>query len=86
VEAQACGLPGVSTRVGAIHELVEDERTGLLADAGDEVGLFERLDRLVEDGDLRARMSEAARRRSLEHFDLQRNAGRLVELMREIAA
>jgi len=31
-------------------------------------------------------MSEAARRRSLEHFDLRRNAGRLVELMREIAA
>jgi glycosyltransferase involved in cell wall biosynthesis len=86
VEAQACGLPGVSTRVGAIHELMEDERTGLLADAGDEVGLFERLDRLVQDADLRARMSEAARQRSLEHFDLRRNAGRLVELMREIAA
>jgi glycosyltransferase involved in cell wall biosynthesis len=85
VEAQSVGLPGVSTRVGAIHELVADGETGLLAPANDEAALFERLDRLVEDESLRARMSASARARSVERFDIRKNAAQLVELMREIA-
>ncbi|MEP7345315.1 MAG: glycosyltransferase family 4 protein, partial [Gemmatimonadaceae bacterium] len=71
VEAQAAGLPGVSTRVGAIHELVVDGETGLLAPAGDEDGFFDRMDQLVEDDGMRKRMSEAARERAVTRFDLR---------------
>jgi len=35
VEAMACGVPVVSTRVSAIPELVEDGSTGLLVPPGD---------------------------------------------------
>jgi glycosyltransferase involved in cell wall biosynthesis len=86
IEAQAAGLPGVSTRLGAIHEIVEDAVTGFLAPPDDEVALFECLDHLVEDEGLRARMSTAARERMLAHFDLRRNATRLVDMMHGIAA
>jgi glycosyltransferase involved in cell wall biosynthesis len=86
VEAQASGLPGVSTRVGAIDELVTDGETGLLAPPNDSVALFEQLDRLVEDASLRNRMSKAARDRAVKHFDLRKNASRLVELMYGIAS
>jgi glycosyltransferase involved in cell wall biosynthesis len=86
VEAAACGLAGVSTRLGAIHELVDEDRTGFLAAPGDEADLFERLDRLVTDDALRARMGEAARAHMVANFDLRKNAARLVELMSDIGA
>ena len=97
IEAQAAGLPGVSTRVGAIHDMLVHGETGLLADVSvrgprgrreaqvDESQVFAALDRLVSDGALRARMGEAARSRVLARYDARKNTLRLLEIMRRIA-
>lgn len=98
IEAQAVGLPGVSTRVGAIHDLLLEQQTGFLAPVEiavegaqreatvDEAELFSALDRLVEDQATRERMGRAAREHVLTHFNARKNTLRLVELMLQLAA
>jgi glycosyltransferase involved in cell wall biosynthesis len=58
-EAAACGTPSVVSDVAGHADAVVDGETGLLCRGGD--ALRAGLDRLLRDGDLRARMSAAAR-------------------------
>jgi glycosyltransferase involved in cell wall biosynthesis len=97
IEAQAAGMPCVSTRVGAIHDMIAHGETGFLAPVEmhgplgerraeiDEAAVFAALDRLVSDAALRARMGEAARERMLRHFDARKNTLALIELMARLA-
>jgi glycosyltransferase involved in cell wall biosynthesis len=75
LEAWAAGLPVVSTRVGGIPMVLEDGRTGLLLDSGDEDALAASLIRLTGDEDLRRRLGEAGRARAEADFDTRRMAG-----------
>jgi glycosyltransferase involved in cell wall biosynthesis len=61
-EAVAHGLPVVSTKTGAIPELVGDD-AGLLVPVGDAAALVEALARVLSDTDLRVRLSKGARLR-----------------------
>src|SRR5262249_51615930 len=58
-EAIARGLPVVSTRTGAIADIVGD--AGLLVDAGDEAALAHALGRTIGDASNRRRLAAAAR-------------------------
>jgi glycosyltransferase involved in cell wall biosynthesis len=69
MEAMAAGKACAMTSVGAIPELIEDGRSGLLAVPGDAASLAEQLRAFVEDTGLRTRMGEAARRRAMARFD-----------------
>jgi glycosyltransferase involved in cell wall biosynthesis len=60
-EALARGLPVVSTRTGAIADLVGEE-AGLLVSPGDVDALSEALSRVLEDASLHARLAAGARR------------------------
>lgn len=59
LEAFAAGLPVVTTPVGGIPEVVEDGVNGLLVEPGDVGALSAAVIRLLEDADLRAKMSAA---------------------------
>ncbi|HWW95925.1 MAG TPA: glycosyltransferase family 4 protein, partial [Vicinamibacteria bacterium] len=72
VEALSFGLPVISSRVGAIPEVVEHERSGLLVAAGDVGTLAEAMLRLASERSLAVRMGEAARAAFLERFTLER--------------
>ncbi|HKU36903.1 MAG TPA: glycosyltransferase family 4 protein [Polyangiales bacterium] len=85
LEANAAGLPAVITDIGGISEIVREGETGFLVFPGDEVGFYERLDRLVADAALRQRMGIAARRRVEERFDARKNAEAVLDLMRRMA-
>jgi glycosyltransferase involved in cell wall biosynthesis len=61
LEAMAAGLPIVASRVGGIPELVDHQRTGLLAPPGDSTALAEALCTLMADRELGARLGSAAR-------------------------
>jgi glycosyltransferase involved in cell wall biosynthesis len=71
LEALACGLPVVASRIGGIPELVEDGRTGLLFPAGDAEALADGIARLADDRELRQRMSREARSTALECFSVE---------------
>ena len=67
-EAAALGLPAVTSRVGAVPEVVEDGGTGLLC-APDDVDSFARaLGELAANAELRARLGSAARARAEQRW------------------
>jgi len=60
MEAMACGVPLVASRIGGLTDLVTDGETGLLVEAGDAVGLRGALARVQADPGLASRMGAAA--------------------------
>jgi glycosyltransferase involved in cell wall biosynthesis len=68
IEAMAARLPVVSTNVGGISEVVEDEATGLLAPAGDDLALADRLLRVANSPNHCAQLVVAAQRRATDLF------------------
>lgn len=79
LEAQSQGLAVVSTPVGGIPELLNDEVNGLLVPARDPAALAAAIRRLMEDPLLRKRFGEEGRKRVRERFSLQSNIGPLAE-------
>jgi colanic acid/amylovoran biosynthesis glycosyltransferase len=80
MEALACGIPAVATRISGIPELVRDGETGLLAEPGDPAGLRNALHRVLDDpGAARAR-AHAGRRLVEREFDVRDSARRLAGL------
>jgi glycosyltransferase involved in cell wall biosynthesis len=61
-EAFACGLPVVATDVGGVRGGVEE--AALLVPPGDARAAADAVSRIARDGDLRARLTEAGRRRA----------------------
>lgn len=79
MEAAACGIPVVGTRITGVPELVEDGEVGFLVDPGDSAALAEVLERIAADADLRRRLGARARVKARREFDLETNAGLLVD-------
>ncbi|RPH59030.1 MAG: glycosyltransferase family 1 protein [Burkholderiales bacterium] len=72
MQAMACGLPVVSTPVGAITEAVSADVTGLIVPPRDAAALAAALAVLRRDAALRARFGAAARARAERDFGLDR--------------
>ncbi|MCB9898057.1 MAG: N-acetyl-alpha-D-glucosaminyl L-malate synthase BshA [Planctomycetes bacterium] len=70
LEAMACGLPVVASRVGGLPEVVVDGESGFLTPVGDTRAMAAALTRLLRDPELRRRMGEAGMRRASERFSL----------------
>ncbi len=72
IEAMACGVPLVATTGGALPEVVgTDGETGLLVPPDDPGALALAIGRLLDDGELRARLGAAGRERVLGRFTWQ---------------
>jgi glycosyltransferase involved in cell wall biosynthesis len=94
LEAGACGLPIVATRVGGNPEVVRDGIEGILVPARDPAAVAGAIRRLIDDPALRRTMGEAGRRRSAGHFsmaamvkgyeDLYGNSLRSIEMQPEM--
>ena len=84
IEAQAMGLPVVSTRSGGIPEAVEDGQTGLLVAENDQQALAEAILKLMRNDQLWQRFSFAGRRRVLEQFNLARQTQRLEDVFDDV--
>ncbi len=61
LEALACGVPVVATRVGGLPELLTDGVTGFLHDVGDVDGMSRSVVKLLQNDDVRRQFSTAAR-------------------------
>jgi glycosyltransferase involved in cell wall biosynthesis len=77
LDAMACGVPAVGTRVEAVPEIIQDGETGLLVPPGDPVALACALERILQDP-LRARaMGARGRARVAARFLWSHTAERL---------
>jgi glycosyltransferase involved in cell wall biosynthesis len=80
MEAMAVGIPVIASRVAGIPELVEDAETGLLFTPSNWDELASRVDRLLGNEDLRARLAEKARAKVASEFDTRTSAEQLARL------
>src|SRR2546428_170902 len=86
MEAAACGVPVVATRVGGVPELVRDGETGLLAPAGDAAAVGGAVAKMLGDASWRARVGAAARRRGGEEFFRRHQRGQFLALWAGVVA
>ncbi len=70
LEAMACGLAVVGTRVGGIPEVVEEGVTGALVPAGDPIAMAAALQRYALAPGLAAAHGAAGRERVLRHYSM----------------
>jgi N-acetyl-alpha-D-glucosaminyl L-malate synthase BshA len=71
LEALACGVPVVASRVGGVPEVVRDGEVGFLHDVGDVAAMAASTARLLDDPALRARLGRAARAHAEAHFRVE---------------
>jgi glycosyltransferase involved in cell wall biosynthesis len=75
----------VGWRAGNLPYLASHGREGLMAEPSDVAGLAAALRTLAEDGELRARLGAAARRRAAEFPTWDQTAGQFFAVLREAA-
>lgn len=85
VEALLAGSAVVGTPAGGIPEVVRDGETGLLARDGDPDHLATQIERLLEDEELRRRLTRTGAARMRETYAPAAAAGRFLELYRSVA-
>jgi mannosyltransferase len=86
LEAMACGVPVIATRVGAFEELVADGVTGALI-APDNVPEMAAAARAsLENPTQRMLQGKAARAHVVDHFDIAREAAAITAIYRQLLA
>jgi glycosyltransferase involved in cell wall biosynthesis len=70
MEAMACGLPAISTRLVGIPDLIHHEDTGLLVDPNSAEELANALMRLESNPDLATKLAEKGRKHLIDTFDI----------------
>ncbi|MBM3368316.1 MAG: glycosyltransferase family 4 protein [Betaproteobacteria bacterium] len=68
IEAAACGLPAIATRIYGLTDAVVDSATGYLVPPRNPAALAQRMRELAGDPKLRLRLGTAARERALRDF------------------
>src|SRR5829696_2916175 len=68
LEAQACEVPVVATRIGGIPEVISEGETGYLIDVGDVEKMSEDTLRLLDDEDMRRAFGEKGRELGLQRY------------------
>ena len=84
LEAMACGLPVVATRVGGNAELVSEGETGLLVPRADPQAMAAALQRYIDNADLRSTHGLAARARAEAQFSISGMVQRYLEVYDEL--
>lgn len=68
LEAMACEVPVVASRVGGLPEVVTDGETGFLSEVGDVDKMAEDAGRLLSDSELRRKMGKSARESAISRY------------------
>jgi hypothetical protein len=84
LEAQASGLPAISTTIGSIPELLPPD-CGKVLPPGQPRALTEAIEQLLDDDRQLRTMGQAARANVESKYDAERNTARLVELLSSVS-
>lgn len=85
MEAMACGLPVVATRVGGVPDLILHGSTGWLVGPNDFQAVGAKLGQLLNAPAELAAMGEQARRRAVAHFSLDESVQSTAQLLTRLA-
>ncbi len=81
VEAMACGLPVVGTKVGGIPQVVQDNRTGFLVPAANSSALADKINYLLDNPEIALQFGKNARKRVEERFSWDTRAEQTNDLL-----
>lgn len=84
IEAGASGCALIATDVPGCREVVRHEVDGLRVPPRDAVALADAIERLVRDGDLRARLAAAAREKAVAEYDERLVVARTMAVYQEL--
>lgn len=84
IEAMAAGAPVVATAAGGVSEIIENERTGLLFQPGDDGALAAHLSKLAGEAALRESLGREARRVAKERFDYDKQTEEFFKVCRGV--
>jgi glycosyltransferase involved in cell wall biosynthesis len=84
LEAQATGLPVISTKVGGIPEFLVDNENGFLIDAGDSAQLTQRVLALLQDPKLAKEMGMRGRKLIEEKFSWRLITSQVIDLYHKL--
>jgi alpha-maltose-1-phosphate synthase len=84
IEAMTAGVPVISTRVGAIPEMIEDGVGGFLIEANREAPLAERMTWALENRAQLPEMGERGRERAATHYAAETNYPQLLDTLAEV--
>jgi glycosyltransferase involved in cell wall biosynthesis len=84
LEAMACGLPSVATRVSGSEDIIQHGVNGLLVESEDYQGMAQALLTLLRDPVLAQKYGQAAHGTVERHYSLERVMDRYIELYQRI--
>ena len=85
IEAMACGVPVIGTRVRGIKQVLEHEKTGILCEP-DAESIRYAIDNILTKPDLRAQIGANARQFAVEHYSLEQIAQTEYDVLRAVAS
>ncbi|MCI0419108.1 MAG: glycosyltransferase family 4 protein [Acidobacteria bacterium] len=83
LEAMSLGKAIIAPATGGIPEMLEDQKTALLASEASPAALADRMFELIRDPDKRRRLGENARRIAQERFSAERFEQEILQVLRE---
>ena len=86
LEAMACGVVPVGTRVGGVPELIIHEENGFMEKPGDVTAQAARVISLLSDGALHERLAQAGRQRAMEEFSTEKLIPRYEQYYEEVVS
>jgi glycosyltransferase involved in cell wall biosynthesis len=84
LEAFACGVPVLASKLGAMSEVVEEGRTGLFFQAGDAEGMARVVKRAWEQPEYMARLGENARKEYESKYTAATNYQHLMQIYHHV--
>lgn len=84
IEAAACGVAVIATRVGGVVDIIEDGKNGILVEPRDVNDLASNIIKLLKDGQLRHSFEAAARKNVEENFSLEQMADKTIRVYEEL--
>jgi len=84
IEAGACGVPVVATRVGGVVDILEDGKDGLLIPPEDPLALSEAILRLLQDRQLATSFSKRLREKVVEKYSLEQMVNKTIKVYEDV--
>jgi len=84
LEAMASGIPVIASNLPGVRTVFQDEIQGYLVEPNNIINLKEKIEKILNDSELRNKMSQAARQLAKEKYNLENVKNKLTNLIKKL--
>lgn len=84
LEAMACGIPVIASKIGGVVDVIEDGKSGILFEPGNISDLANAIRKLLKDDDLRDKIKAEAVKIIVEKFSIERVVEEYINLYKNL--